>query len=184
VKRIKDTKGREWDIAVNVLTLGRVRDTVKVNLLEAILPENGLVERLAGDLVELAWVLFLIVQDQAESLGVADKEFYAYLDRDALDDGLRAILEGVVSFSPSGLRPAYRKVLETARRVEATQAEKIKTLIDSPEFDAMLDSEISKALSSPTGSPSETTGDAGSSPASSESTLPTGASAGDTPSQP
>ena len=83
------------------------------------------------------------------------------------------MLEGVVSFSPSGLRPAYQKVLEKAKKVETMQADRIRTLIDSPDFDAMLDSAMEKALNLPSGSPIETTGDVGNLLESAASTLPT-----------
>jgi hypothetical protein len=172
MNRMKDSKGREWEIPVNVLTIGRVRQEHDgLNLLEVVMPENALLDRLAGDPIELAQVLFLLCRDQIDREKIAAEDFYTSLSRDCLDDGLRAILDGAVNFSPSGLRAAYRKVLDKSAKLEETQHKRLAALIDSTEFDAMLDSAMTRALdgTSPTGSPSSTTGVAGSLPESSAS---------------
>lgn len=170
MNRIKDIKNREWDIIVNVPTLGRVRDELKMNLLEIVLPENELVEKLS-DPVELAAVLYLLCRDQLVEKNIEASDFYAALDRDCLDIGLTAIMEGVVNFSPSGLRPAYRKVLEKAAKLQTMQSARLETLINSPDFEKMLDSAMEKALNLPDGLPSKTIGDASSLPELPESTL-------------
>lgn len=181
---VNDSENRPWEIGVNVLTIGRVRKEVNVNLLELVIPENKLLDRIAGDPVELAWILYLVCQDQAEERGIKDKQFYASVDRDFLDAGLRGLVQGVVNFSPASIRPAYQKAVDAALKLETTQAKRIKEVVDSKDFDAMLDLEINKALSSHLTSPSKPTGDAGSLPDSSDSTLPTSESQQDILSQP
>ena len=171
VNRIKDTKGREWDILINIPTLGLVREELKTNLLESVLPENALIEKLA-DPLDLSAVLYLLCKSQLAEKNVEAADFYASLDRDALESGLQGIMEGVISFSPSGLRPAYQKVLTKARKMEAIQRERLDTLINSPDFDAMLDTAMEKALHLQPISPTKTIGDVSSLPESPESTQP------------
>ncbi len=146
MKTITDSAGRTWDVSINVLTIGRVRDEMQLNLLEAILPDNRLLERLSGDVIDLARVLYLICRDEARAAGVEQEAFYAALTRDSLEDGLRAILDGVVNFSPSGLRPAYRKVLEKSQALAELEEKRLKKAIASPEFDTALDQAMKREM--------------------------------------
>jgi hypothetical protein len=169
-----DEKGRQWAVPINVLTIGRVRDELKLNLLEVLLEDSKLVETLLGDVVDLARVLWLLCKDQAD-VNTSQEDFYASLSRDALEDGLRGILEGVVNFSPRPLRPAYQKVLEKMLAFRAAEEKRIKRAIDSPEFDQRLDKEIAKGFGPrPTAASGrrKRTGDASNWPASPASTSP------------
>ncbi len=146
MKTITDSAGRTWDVSINVLTIGRVRDEMQLNLLEAILPDNRLLERLSGDVIDLARVLYLICRDEARAAGVEQEAFYAALTRESLEDGLRGILDGVVNFSPSGLRPAYRKVLEKSQALAELEEKRLKKAIASPEFDTALDQAMKREM--------------------------------------
>jgi hypothetical protein len=166
VTKFSDTNGRTWEPSVNVVTIGRVRSALKLNLLELLLPNNTLAERLADPCL-MVDVLYLLCEDQAKEHQVSDAAFGASLSMDSIEDGWNGVLEGLVSFSPRGLRPAHQRVLETAKRYHQAAAEKVQAAVATPEFQAMLDREIEKRLNQPRTLPSESTGDAGSLPASS-----------------
>ena len=166
--KFSDNAGRSWEPEVNVVTIGRVRDRLKINLLELLLPSSTLGERLSDPCL-LVDVLYLLCKDQADALDVGDVEFGKAQTMDGIEEGWSAVLEGLVLFSPRGLRPAHQKVLEKARRYQAAAAAKMLTLVESPGFDAMLERQCELLLSPPMTSPSESTGDASSLPASSES---------------
>jgi hypothetical protein len=182
VSKFKDDKGREWDVVTNVLTFGRVREEMKFDLPELLLseksatngePENRVLDRLTEDVVELAQLLFVMVQDQVEAAGVTQSDFYGSLDEEALTQGLWAVLESVVGFSRSGAKQeALRKVLTTARRVEMLQEAKAQSVLQSPELAAEIEREVQNALSPPTPLAKPIGSDAGNLPDSSESTLP------------
>jgi hypothetical protein len=163
--KFTDNAGRSWEPEVNVVTIGRVRDRLGINLLELLLPNNTLAERL-NDPCLLVDVLYLLCKDQADAQGVSDTDFGKSQNMDGIEDAWSAVLEGLVLFSPRGLRPAHQKVLEKARKYQAAAESQIKTLVAGPEFDAMLEREIARRLSPPTTLPSESTGDAGNSPES------------------
>ena len=173
--KFADKENRSWEPEVNVVTIGRVRDSLGINLLELLLPENTLADRLT-DLCLLVDILYLLCRDQAAAAGVNDLAFGRAMTSDGIEDGWAAVLEGVVLFSPRGLRPAHQKVLKKAKQYQAAAAEKIKTLMAGPEFDAMVDREIEKRLNPREKSPTESTGDASSLPE------PSGLSPAETPS--
>jgi hypothetical protein len=45
--KFADNAGRQWEPEINVVTIGRVRDRLKINLLELVLPNSTLPERLS-----------------------------------------------------------------------------------------------------------------------------------------
>ena len=158
-----DAENRSWEPEVNVVTIGRVRDRLKINLLELLLPENTLAERFSDPCL-IVDVLYLLCEDQAKAVGVTDQDFGRAMTPDGIEDGWAAAIEGIVLFSPRGLRPAHLKVLEKAKAYQAAAAEKIKTLVAGPEFDQAIDREIEKRLNPPKSSPSAFTGGASSLP--------------------
>lgn len=166
--RIRDKAGREWSIDIDVVTVGRVRKELDINLLELVIEGSTLPERLS-DPVELVNVLFVLCRDQAEKQGVSDEDFGRSLSIDMITDAFDAVLEGVVDFFPQGIRPAYRKVLEATRRVRTVQSRKVMEVLENPDFDKMIETRINQLLSTPVPSRTSITGDASSLPESSES---------------
>lgn len=183
-KTFKDNTGGEWEPEVNVVTIGRVRAMLDINLLELVVPESDLGQRLTDPCL-LVNVIYLLCKDQADKGEISDEEFGRLMtpppddpDFSCIEDAAQLMIEGVINFSPRGIRPAHRKVLEAARTFQKKQAEKINTLVESQGFEKMLNEEIDKQLVAHENAQTEPTGDAGNSPESSES------SREDTPSQP
>jgi hypothetical protein len=127
------------------------------------LPNSTLPDRL-DDPCLMVDVLYLLCKDQADKLDVDDMAFGKAMTPDGIEDAWTGVLEGIVLFSPRGLRPAYQKVLTKAKAFGAAQAAKVKTIVEGLEFDAMLDREMEKRLNQPATLPSESIGDAGNSP--------------------
>lgn len=161
-----DKTGRSWTPSVNVFTIGRVRDLLGVNLLELLLPNNAVAEKVK-DICLLVDVLYILCE--AEERGVSDVDFGKAQTMDGIEDGWSAVLEGLVLFSPRGLRPAHKRVLAAANRYEAKAADLVKAKVESPEFEAALEREMDRLLNPPATLPSESTGDVSSSPDSLES---------------
>ncbi len=159
-----DQDNRPWEIEINVVTVGRIRSGLKINLLELIVPDNGLAERLS-DPCAIVDVLYLLCKEQADAAGVSDIEFGKSMTPDAIEDAWDAVMQGVVNFSPRGMRSANQKILDKAKAFREKAATQIKSAIDSSDFDAMLDSAMTKALTTPPSSPNDFTGTAMSLPA-------------------
>lgn len=95
----RDTAGRTWTLSISIATVRRVRDRVQVDLLAPNLP--ALLADVLGDLVKLCDVLFVIVQPEADRLGVSDVDFGQALAGDALEEGAKAFLEAIRDFIPN-----------------------------------------------------------------------------------
>ena len=163
-----DAENRYWEPEVDVVTIGRVRKALGINLLELLLPDSTLAERLTDPCL-LVDILYLLCEEQADKSGVSDTAFGKAMTPDGIEDGWAAVLEGIVLFSPRGLRPAHQRVLEKAKKYQEAAAEKVKMLVAGPEFEAMLDRELEKRLNPPEKLPTESIGDVSSLPESSES---------------
>jgi hypothetical protein len=177
VGKFLDSENRSWEPEINVVTIGRVRTALKINLLELLLPNSTLPEKLTDPCL-LVDILYFLCKDQIDKLGIDAETFGRSMTPDGIEDGWAAVLEGIVLFSPRGLRPAHQRVLEKAKDYQRAAAKQVKAMLESPDFDAMIDREMSKRLSPLPSSPTESSGDATSLPESLE--LPPAG----TPSQP
>lgn len=164
MNRFLDAENRSWEPEVNVVTIGRVRNVLHINLLELLLPNSTLADTLSDPCL-IVDVLYLLCKDKADLLGIDDVAFGKAMTPDGIEDAWGAVLEGIVLFSPRGLRPAHQRVLEKAKKYQAAAAKQIKEIVEGPEFDAMLDREIHKRLSQQEKSQTESIGDASSLPA-------------------
>jgi hypothetical protein len=132
--RFKDNAGREWTLAVTVGAIRRVRDRLKVDLLEA--AETDLLSRLARDAVLLVDALWCLVEPEARQRGVTDEEFGRAMTGGALDGATDALVEALLDFFP---RPQRAKalgkmldLLEEHRRTLSETAEKYPPSGDAP----------------------------------------------------
>jgi len=161
----RDKASRAWEVDINTTTISRVRKRLTINLLELVLHNNELIDKLA-DPVLLVDVLFVLCEDQCQKAGVSDEDFGRALSRDNVEQGLDLILEGVVNFSPRALRPAYQKVLEKARKYETVQQGRVLEAVNSPQFEAAMEAELKKRLEIPEPLPTASSNAAGNSAAS------------------
>lgn len=95
----QDNKGRTWDLTLNIATLKRVRERVKVDLLSSKLPH--LLEQVFTDPVALCDVLFAVVEPIAKKDGVTDVAFGESLAGDCIDAAGVALLESIRDFTPN-----------------------------------------------------------------------------------
>jgi len=165
-KSFRDSENLQWDIAVDVVTIKRVRDALDVNLLELANEESKLPERF-NDPVFCVDVLYVLCRDQADSRNIDDIAFGRALTMDAIEEASDALMEGVVDFFRRDVRIAYRKVLDATRRVRKAQAKKLMEAMESPDLDRMLEAKI-ESLLHPEKSPTPLSSDATNSPDSPE----------------
>lgn len=144
-KTFRDSENRQWDIAIDVVTIKRVRDALDVNLLELANEESKLPERF-NDPVFCVDVLYVLCRDQADSHNIDDIAFGRALTMDAIEEASDALMEGVVDFFRRDVRIAYRKVLDATRKVRKAQAKKLTETMESPDFDRMLEAKIENLL--------------------------------------
>lgn len=130
--KFKDAKGREWELAVNVTSMERVKSLAGFDLL-TVLDHADNVTKLR-DPYTLANVLFALVKPQADEAEVSDEAFGEGLAGDPIEDASDALLEGLVLFFPKGrrqlLQMATAKQKEIDGRLQAKRVEAVRKKLD------------------------------------------------------
>lgn len=151
MSRFTDGAGREWTFQVTVLTVKRVRDQAGIDLLELMEPGSAAFEKLADDVVGLCEVMLAFLDDQFEEAGLTHEDFLRSLDsEDVVREATRACLEAILSFSrkPKAklMKTAFGKVWEATEKRERVQLKQARELIESPQFDQMVQSVAESVL--------------------------------------
>ena len=142
----KDTAGRDWQIAVNVGTLRRIKKHLDVDLMGLVVKGNGLIDRMAVDAVLICDLLFVVVMEQAETLGITDEQFGASQDGDTLVAGLECLIEGVVNFSHSTKRKVLRHIKEQVNKQTPRVEKAVNDAIASGKIASIVEAEIDAIL--------------------------------------
>ena len=140
MKTFQDNESRNWELAVNVDAVKRVKAHLEVDLLEAV--EGNLLERLVGDPVLLCDVIYVICKPQAEAAGVSDEDFGRAMAGDAIDAATMALLEDLVDFFPRARRQVLQKALTKLRKLEAMTLDAATKALDSDALEKILQAEL------------------------------------------
>jgi len=166
-----DNAGRSWTIEINVSTIKRVRGLAGVDLLEVL--DGSLIERLVRDPVLLCDVVFAVCKPQADASQppVSDEEFGTAMAGDPIEHATQALLDELVSFSPSPRdRRNLGRVLETTRRVMDRARDLIEAKLDSGALEQAAERTLNELAEPADAQPPTPTDSSGSAPASSAST--------------
>jgi hypothetical protein len=147
MKTFIDNAGRRWTIQVNVDVIRRVRDLVKVNLLEVV--EGKLLEQLISDPLLLCDILYVVCKPEAEAQKINDTDFGRAMAGDAIDGATTALLEELVDFFPAGRRQVLGKAISKLKAFETAALQTVQTRLESPELDKHLQSLLQEQLGTP-----------------------------------
>lgn len=136
-----DSTGATWNIQITVADIKRVRSLLGIDLANAFAGDDEpLVVTLMADDARLADVLYCLVKDQADGLGVTDEAFGRRLGGGALAEGQKAFVDEWLDFFQSrGRLEAVELITQatammTAARDEImTRLKSGKQSMDSPE---------------------------------------------------
>jgi len=166
MKTFNDNSGRTWNVEVNVAAVKRVRSLTDANLLQVVDDPGGLIERFIRDPVLLCDVVYAVCKPQADEREITDEEFGCAMAGDAIEHATAALLEELVSFSPSPRdRRNLGRVLEATRKVMDKARDLIETRLDSGEIDRAMERAL-EGLATPDETPSDSSGSALASPVS------------------
>lgn len=155
MKTFIDSKGRIWEVELNVRQMKRVRDILGVDLVNVISAgEDGAVatdtlDRVANDPILLCDILWVLCEGQAKPAGVTDDDFGSSLAGDSISEATRAFLDELVDFFPGARRVFLKKAVGLARMYEERNAEALEKALESPEFEER----VRTLLNPPGGSP-------------------------------
>jgi len=155
MRTFRDTAGRSWNLALNVYVVKKVRDLLKVDLLDLgeEKPEKGLLFRMIADPVLLVDLLYVVCKDQADAAGINDEQFGQAMAGDVIDMATKAFLEELADFTPSPRdRARARKVIEATWNL----IDRAQDLLDAKaekELPAAIEAAMSVLGNSSTSSP-------------------------------
>ena len=118
MKTFTDNGGRTWTVSITVNAIKRVRGLLDVDLLEVV--GGKLIDRLITDPVLLCDIVYAVCKPEADAQGVSDEDFGKAMAGDAIEHATTALLEELVSFSPS---PRDRQFVE--QRIESGELDRI-----------------------------------------------------------
>jgi hypothetical protein len=149
VATFKDTKGREWTIAVNAFTAGDVKKRCGVDLfnLAGVDGKFKPLTDLFGDVMMLVDVVFVLCQKQAEEASISDEEFGRSLAEDVILEARNALGNALVEGLPGkGRREVLRRLLELGKKAEDRLTERGLQAMEGTSFDENLDRMIDEML--------------------------------------
>ena len=155
MKTFTDSKGRSWEVELNIRQMKRVRDTLGIDLVNVIsASKDGTVstdtlERVANDPILLVDILWVLCEGQAKPAGVTDDDFGSSLAGDSIEEATRAVLDELVDFFPGARRLYLRKAVDLARKYERESADVLKKVLESPEFEDRLKTSLKPPTASP-----------------------------------
>ncbi len=143
--KFTDLKGREWDCALNVLTVERVRKEVDADFYK-VDDTPDLVERIEGDDIYCGSVVCCVIAPQLEAKSVSLEDFADSIAAgNALDDAALALENAIVNFTRSPRRKMVAGLMDAARRMIRKGAKLGETKMDSGILDRIADRELKKA---------------------------------------
>ena len=155
MKVFKDNQGREWQIALNVYEMKRIRAVLGVDLVNVItLDKDGtvkvdLVDRIANDPCLLVDILWVLVETQAKDEGVSDVDFGSSLAGEAITAATSAFLDELVDFFPGAKRLFLKKAVELSRKFGGEMTEALGKALEDPELERRVEESMRSSASSP-----------------------------------
>lgn len=144
--------GTKFTVAVNMLTVKRVRELCGVNVLHIL----GTGEQLGGyvtDDIKLLEVICAVVRPQLKELDWSDDEFFSRCNGEVLARATDVLLDEVADFfrePRKGLvKKALAKVRATMEAMERRQAEATRRAIDALDCESVLVTHGSSGSTSP-----------------------------------
>jgi len=145
--KFNDNRNREWNLAINIDAIKRVRDKVDVDLLDM---ENGRVfERLIDDPVTLCNVIFVLILPEAEKKSITDEDFGRSMAGDAIEHATTALLEELVDFFPGPRRATLKKALGKLQKVQSLMIEIVDKQLDDPRIEEKMTQLVQSTLGKP-----------------------------------
>jgi hypothetical protein len=158
LKRFKDLRGDEWDVAVTVAGIKRVREHLKVDLLGVL--DGELLGELLKDPILLVDIIYVLCEDQAQKRSISDEDFGRAMAGDPIEAATQALLDEIVAFCPSPRdRASLGRVLQATNRAMDQARNRMEEKLTDEQLDQLFEKHLSPAGDS-----------SGSAPESSEST--------------
>ena len=98
MRSFKDLEGRQWQVAVTVGSIKRVKGLLGVDLTDLTSGDPPLLTRLGMDVMLLCDVIYVLCQPQANERGISDEQFGIALGGDAILTASEAFWGELIDF--------------------------------------------------------------------------------------
>jgi len=149
-----DTKGKQWELAITVGAIKRVRGLLEIDLTDLTGPRSAggdpLMTELQLDLVLLVDVIYVICKPQADEADISDEQFAELLAGGSIYAARQAFWEALLDFFHQVHRQDQAKAIQKQMRLVDAMVNKTSRDVDAIDLDGLLN-EASSANA--TGSP-------------------------------
>jgi hypothetical protein len=151
--RFKDAKSREWDVAIDVSQIRKVRERLKFELGKLLADDLKRLNELAEDPCLLVDVLYLLCEEQAARTGVEAEEFGRGFAGGVIGDAFDALVGSYADFCPSQQRQTIAALLAKTKALELEAGEKARAAIERISLTTMLSDGVGKPAESAESTP-------------------------------
>ena len=113
MKTFQDRNGKAWRIELSFALWRRIKAETEIDLLDVAMPDGKALRQLA-EMENVGVVLWLYCEAQAVEAGIDRETFWMALHGDAIETGMKAIVDDLEDFSRSPQFTALRVSMEEA----------------------------------------------------------------------
>jgi hypothetical protein len=116
MREFKDALSRAWQIKINVASIKRVRDLLKVDLPGLFDKKMAGLAELLNDPVQFVDVICALIRPELKAQDVSDESFGEQMGGAPLEAALDAFMEELIDFFPGAKASSLRKVMAEIRK--------------------------------------------------------------------
>lgn len=139
----QDSKGRSWDLALNVGKIELVNDRHGVNLADGDFKALLAIE---DDALKCFHVVACLCEKQQEAAGVSAEDFGESFDGAAYESAVEALRNAVQNFTPPRRRSLMQSLTAAQDKATARQIERLKAEVENPELMQQLEDATAKRI--------------------------------------
>jgi len=139
MKTFTDNAGRTWTISLTIDAAKRVRDLLKIDLLQ---PEEGdppLLTRIGTDEILLCDVIYCLIKPQADQQNISDEQFGQALGGDAILSAQTAFYEELIDFFRKRGRVDRAQAVAAQKKVIDLAILKVETTLSALDLEAVIE---------------------------------------------
>jgi len=152
MQSFKDSTGRAWNLSIDVGAVKRIRDLLKVDLMDAISDSGRLLMKLDGDPCLLVDIIYVLCKPEADAANITDEDFGRAMIGDVIDSATAAFLEELANFFPGRRRTLLKKAVSKVNQAQNMAADRAEKALDEMDLEKVLDNVTNLALTGGTSS--------------------------------
>jgi len=111
VNQFIDTKNRPWVLKVTIGKIRKIRDTLGIDINDALDPTKTIIDNMANDPVLMFDVIYLCCEEQLAQKGVSLEDFSESISGDTIVGASSALVNAILDFFPGGKTEVIRESL-------------------------------------------------------------------------